>query len=168
MSSQIFQSASEISTYFRCDNCSMILNKVSWKQCKICQGFDLCEECANIGYDKLTREACNHHKKIHPDLPSDGSIVNDLMQLVLVEEAVKNDMQARRERGETILTRVLNDEEIQDDYDMAALMDQLKKKDESSLFSKDDKVSQLNSIIVKYNLKASQRRIRVLSLDGGG
>ncbi|CAF5228681.1 unnamed protein product, partial [Rotaria magnacalcarata] len=32
----------------------------------------------------------------------------------------------------------------------------------------DDEVSQLNSIILKYNLKASQRRIRVLSLDGGG
>ncbi|CAF4030972.1 unnamed protein product [Rotaria magnacalcarata] len=168
MSSQVFQSASEISTYFRCDNCSMILNKVSWKQCKICQRFDLCEECANIGYDKLTREACKQHQKLHLDLSSDGSIVNDLMQLVLVEEAVKNDVEARRKRREHILTRVLKDDEIQDDYDMAALMEELKKKEELSLFSKDDEVSQLNSIILKYNLKASQRRIRVLSLDGGG
>ncbi|CAM2713901.1 unnamed protein product [Rotaria socialis] len=168
MSSQIFQSASEISTYFRCDNCCMILNKVSWKQCRVCHGFDLCEKCANIGYDKLTREAFNQHQRLHPDLPSDASIVNDLMQLVLIEEAVKNDVEARRKRGEQILTRVLKDEEIQDDYDMAALMEHLKKQDELSLFSKDDKVSQLNSIILKYNLKASQRRIRVLSLDGGG
>ena len=52
---------------------------------------------------------------------------------------------------------------------MSIVMEKLKKPECSpSIVSEQAESDQLNSLIAGYHLQASQRNIRVLSLDGGG
>jgi len=166
MSSRLLQPASEISTHFRCDNCGLLLNKVSWMQCKICKAFDLCDDCAKTEYGELPPETRINHQKLHSNAP----VNNDCMKLILVEEAEIGGNQARLKRRQKEYEHILEENKIQNDYEMSVVMDKLKQTalESSSSSSTPSQDNQVNSIIVRYYLKATQRNIRVLSLDGGG
>jgi predicted RNA-binding Zn-ribbon protein involved in translation (DUF1610 family) len=160
MSSRLLQPASEISTHFRCDNCGILLNRVTWMQCKICKAFDLCYECASTDYSDLPSKTLAVHVKLHNNAP----INNDCMGLVFVGDAETDGIQARNKRRDKEYERILHDKTIHNDYDMSVVMDKLKR---TTLSSTSDG-NHIQSIIMDYNLRASKRNIRVLSLDGGG
>jgi len=165
MASRILQPASEISTHFRCDHCGLLINTVAWMQCKVCKEFDLCETCGKIEYGALSLDTRTHHQKLHDNKP----VNNDCMKSILVEEAETYGQQARIQRRRKQYERILNEKKIENDYDLAVVMDILKQtKLDLSSPSSSSESNQINSIIIDYNLKASRREIHVLSLDGGG
>jgi hypothetical protein len=69
----------------------------------------------------------------------------------------------RQEKFDTILNR----KKIQNDYDIAVVLDKLKEMTHESS-TNDNKTSQLGSIIVDYSSKANRQNIHILSLDGEG
>lgn len=158
MASDLLKPASEISTNFRCDNCGFQLDKITWLQCKLCQAFDLCAECALTEYDQLPSETLSDHQKLHPNV----DITKDCLREVFVEDAETDGFIARKQRRKEEYERIVAEKRIGNDFDMAVIMEKLI--DDGS-FTKDD---QVNSLVVNYYLKANQRNIRVLSLDGGG
>jgi predicted acylesterase/phospholipase RssA len=157
MSTQILKPASKISTHFRCDNCGVLLDNVRWMQCKLCKAFDLCDDCASTTYDKLSRDTIANHQKLHKNTP----ITGDCLKLISVYEAETDGMQDRLKRRQKEYERIVNEKQIENDYEMSVVIDKLKHDSPST-------DNQVNSLVVKYYLKANQRNIRVLSLDGGG
>jgi hypothetical protein len=158
MPSDLLKPASEISTNFRCDNCGLQLDKITWLQCKLCHAFDLCAGCALTKYDQLPSETLSDHQNLHPDVHID----KDCLTEVFVGDAETNGFIARKQRRKEEYEHIIAEKRIGNDYDMAVVMEQLI---DDGPISKDD---QVNSLVVNYYLKANQRNIRVLSLDGGG
>ena len=151
MAGRILQPASEISTHFRCDHCGILLDKVNWMQCKFCRAFDLCADCTSIPYDELSSETLSNHQKLHKDT----LITGNFLKLVSVKVAETNGNQARINRRQKEYERIVSEKKIENDYDMAVVMDKLAD-------------NQVNSLVLDYYHKANQRDIRILSLDGGG
>jgi hypothetical protein len=123
MASRILQPASEISTHFRCDHCGLLISTVTWMQCKVCKEFDLCNACGKIEYGELSLQTRIHHQKLHND---NKPVNNDCMKLILVEEAEAFGQQARIQRRQKEYERILNEKKIENDYDLAVVMDRLK------------------------------------------
>jgi hypothetical protein len=167
MTSRVLQPASEISTHFRCDNCGVLLDKVTWMQCSICKAFDLCDECADIEYGELPRGTLRDHQDLHTKVTKNAPVTNDCMKSVYIGDAETYRCQARNQRRQEEFDTILNTKKIQNDYDMAVVLDKLKEMTPSPS-TNDDKTSQLGSIIVDYFSRANRRNIHILSLDGGG
>lgn len=70
-------------------------------------------------------------------------------------------MEDRLKRREVELQRIIREKRIENDYDMAMVINKLI---QDPLPTDDD----LKSLVLKYHLTAHQRNIRVISLDGGG
>ncbi len=121
------------------------------------KAFDLCDDCAASPYDQLSRETLSNHQKRHNNTPVTG----DCLNLVSIKEAEINGNQARLNRRQKEYERIVDENTIENDYDMAVVMDKLV----HDLPSTDN---QVNSLVVNYYQKASQRNIHILSLDGGG
>jgi len=159
MSADLLESASEISTNFRCDNCGLQLDQIIWLQCKYCQAFDLCWECSQTEYEQLPKETLTDHDKSHPNM----SLTKECLQEVFVRNAEIDGFTARKQRRREEYERIVAEKCIQNDYDMSVVMEKLI--DDGSIKTNDESV---NSLIVNYYLKANRRNISVLSLDGGG
>ena len=157
MNSRRFQVASEMSTNYRCDNCGVLISQVVWKRCGLCKAFDLCTVCGDIVYDELPELTLQKHRKLHPERGINGNS----LQLVSIEEVDNDDSTTRDKRREAEYQRIVQQKKINNDYEMFMIMNKLVK----DAPSKDDPV---NSLIVQYHLRANQRNIRVLCLDGGG
>lgn len=158
MPSRLLQPASGISTHFYCDSCGTFLDRINWMQCKLCKVFDLCADCSKAEYDQLPYDTRINHQKLHPNI-----VLNkDCLRLVFVEEAETQDREARRTRREKEYERIVEEKAIQNDYDMSVVVHKL------ALATPLIKTDQEDSLIVNYHLRANQRNIRVLSLDGGG
>lgn len=152
-----FRPASEISSNYHCDNCGIFITQVAWKRCTLCKAFDLCPLCANIVYDELPSSTLEKHRKLHPN----AHITANSLQVMSIRQVNEDDCTTRNERREAEYQRIVQQKNINNDFEMFTIMDKLTK----DAPSKDDPV---NSLIVQYHLKASRRNIHVLSLDGGG
>jgi hypothetical protein len=87
------------------------------------------------------------------------------MKSVSVRNAETYRRQARNQRRQEEFDTILNRKKIQNDYEIAVVLDKLKKMTHESS-TNDNKTSQLGSIIVDYSSKANRRNIHILSLDG--
>lgn len=170
------ESASEISTHFRCDNCGTTLHEVTWKQCKICKEFDLCHRCEKLDYAKLLDFVRHDHLQRHIEMSENGLITNDCMESIMVEAAERYANEVRSKKRKQELERIRKEKKIGNDYDISIVMDELEQlKCVSSLAtpapasaSEEDRRHELHSLIARYHLEGHERNIRVLSLDGGG
>ena len=158
MSPTRFQSASEISTNYRCDNCGILISQFKWKRCELCKAFDLCQECGATRYSELPTSTLEKHRQIHSGTSFDEK---NSMQPVFIEDADNDPDTTRDERRQTEYERIVVDAKIENDFEMFMIMNKLKK----NPLAVDDLA---NSLIVQYYLRANQRNIHVLSLDGGG
>lgn len=169
MTTRLFESASEISTHFRCDNCGVTLNKVSWMQCHVCKSFDLCELCSKTEHPKLPDHTLEKHKKFHKNASESENIPDDCMKSISVQVADAQDAPSYKLRREKTVDHILNKERIEDDYDLSVVMNKLSEASHQTLqVSKEDRLSSLNSLVTNYQVKGSKRNVRVLCLDGGG
>lgn len=157
MNSRHFRAASEISTNCRCDNCGILISQIAWKRCALCKAFDLCTVCGDIVYDELHELTLQKHRQLHPNRGINGNS----LQLVSIEEVDKDDSTTRDKRREAEYQRIVHQKKINNDEEMSIIMNKLIKHPPS----KDDPV---NSLIVQYHLTANERKIHILSLDGGG
>jgi hypothetical protein len=167
MSPRVLKASSKISTHRRCDNCGTTIDQVAWKQCRICSVFDLCTACAKFDYGSLLSEPRARHEQFHREISEDEPVTADCLESLLVEEAEGYGNEARREIRQSIVDRIRQGNEIQNDHEMFLVMNELKKLGTSTTIEQLG-LDQLNSSIARYQLQASQRDIRVLSLDGGG
>ena len=152
-----FKAASEISTNYRCDNCGILISQVEWMRCDLCKAFDLCTECGKITYELLPPQTLNKHQKMHLNTFIQGNA----LKLVSIEEVDNVESPTRDKRREMEYQRIVGHGKIENDFEMFMIMNKLKKEAPAN----DDPV---NSLIVKYHLRANQRNIHVISLDGGG
>ncbi|CAF1436606.1 unnamed protein product [Adineta ricciae] len=169
MAERLMETASEISTHFRCDHCGITIDDVAWRQCKICKIFDLCHTCGKMKYNQLLASVRNDHMQRHTELGELESITDDCIEKIAVEQAEANSQTIRNKIREEHLNRIQKEKKISNDYDMSIVMDELEKlKKTSSLSSKDIEWHGLDSLLARYHLEAHERNIRILSLDGGG
>ncbi|UJR18475.1 hypothetical protein I4U23_005381 [Adineta vaga] len=169
-SSQFLMSVSKISANFQCNNCHVTIDQVCWKQCNICNSFDLCNQCADLDYNQLLSSTLEDHKKFHTkhDLNEPTS---ETIKIITIEEAETFADRDLDKRTEEEFNRIINQKEIQSDYEMSIVMGMVNKKENTLLSSsvyEETQSSNLNSMIAKYHTQAYRRDIRVLSLDGGG
>lgn len=172
MSSRLLNSSSRISTNRRCDNCGITIDLVMWKQCKICHIFDLCDTCGSsptFDYANLLPKHRARHERFHQKLSDNRPITGDCLELVLIEEGdsyAKDDRKKIRQREYDAIRK---ENKIQNDHELFVVMEKLKQFENTSLTTCEQTESdQLNSLIARYHLHASQGNIHVLSLDGGG
>ncbi|CAF4427181.1 unnamed protein product, partial [Adineta steineri] len=67
MTDKLFESCTEISTGFVCDNCHVSIDRVEWKRCSKCKQFDLCHNCENVPYENLPKKIQDYHKSLHAE-----------------------------------------------------------------------------------------------------
>ncbi|CAF3104225.1 unnamed protein product [Rotaria sp. Silwood2] len=169
MSSRFLVSSSRISTHRRCDNCSVTIDYVVWKQCIICEVFDLCPTCAKLDYTDLLPGSRDHHKRWHRTLLKTQPITDDCLKWLPVEQAENNGKEARKKIKQIKYEQIQKEKKIENDYEVYVVTERLKQlANESSTTSQETELNQLNSLIAGYHLQSFQRNIRVLSLDGGG
>jgi hypothetical protein len=162
MPPRLLLSGSQISTHFRCDNCGIQLDQVSWMQCKHCKEFDLCGRCSDPGY-KLSEPTFKAHQKMHGNIPFD----QDYLTQIFVGDAEKQGEETRKNRRQREFERILKDKKIQNDFDLAVVMAKLQDP-KFGLSASSTQDNEVTSIVLEYNLKAARRKLHVLSLDGGG
>jgi hypothetical protein len=125
----------------------------------VCKAFDLCGEC-KARVNQLPRMILSDHNKYHEDngfAPVNG---NYLEEVSIMQAVDAND--ARLARRKELYGGICNTKnKIENDYDMAVVLKEL-----AAGSSSND--SHVQSLVVDYFLRANQRNIRVLSLDGGG
>ncbi|CAF1126473.1 unnamed protein product, partial [Rotaria sordida] len=169
MSSRFLKSFSKISTHRRCDNCGITIDYVVWKQCTICEVFDLCPTCAELDYAELLPGTHSRHERWHRTLSKTEPITDDCLKWLLVEQAEKNGKEARKKIKQMKYEQIQKEKKIENDYELYIVTEKLKQLgNESSTSSQETELNQLNSLIAGYHLQSFQRNIRVLSLDGGG
>ena len=156
MSSRRFKEASEISTNHRCGSCGIMMDQVKWMRCQLCKLFHLCRVCEKI-YDQLSKSTLGRHQQHHPDM----KITKDLFQSVSIHKIEDEEKPSASATREMEYQRILRDGRITNDYDMFVVINTLI--EHSPLAD-----NPINSLIVKYHLKANGRKINILSLDGGG
>jgi hypothetical protein len=163
MSSPILKSHSEISTGVQCSNCSVSIVRINWEQCTICKVFNLCEECKIYPYDKLEACARKIHIELHQNLNNDNPIDSECMRTVLITNISKNITSTQR------YFNVMQEKRIHNDSDMSAITSKLKQMKNQVLTESDLEIKQeICSMIVDYHMRAYDRKIRILNLDGGG
>ncbi len=150
MSSLLLKSSSQISTCIRCQNCGMIIDQVSWKQCTICKKFNLCDECESCPYNTLERATLHNHIEFHKNIGLNDPITGENMQSVLVTTG-SEDVETRAQE----FCRIMEDKKIQNDYDMCVVTGMLKQMKNRSLgASEQEQQHQLGSMIVAYHTQA--------------
>jgi hypothetical protein len=160
----ILEPDSHISTGIRCKNCGISIIRVSWKQCIICKNFNLCEECGKYPYDKLELFARESHLKLHQNINNNNPINSECMQSVLITN-VSTSIKSLTEKFSSIMA----ENKIQNDNDLCVILSKLKQMKHQLLTESDQQIKQqLCSMIVDYHVRAYDRKIRVLSLDGCG
>ncbi|CAF1219562.1 unnamed protein product [Rotaria sp. Silwood1] len=169
MSSRFLVSSSRISTHRRCDNCGVTIDYVVWKQCTVCEVFDLCPTCAKPDYAELLPETHNHHEYWHQKLSKTEPITDECLKWLPVEEAEKNGREARKKIKQKKYEQIQKEKKIENDYEVYIVTERLKQlANELSTTPQETELNQLNALIAGYHLQSFQRNIRVLSLDGGG
>lgn len=168
-----FIPSTEVSTRFYCDDCSAVIDRVCWKQCAKCEKFDLCKRCVELPFDQLKADTRTRHNRIHEQHGFNEEITADDMKLIMVENAERRwDLHVNEKREEE-LKRMLEEQKIKNDYDMAIVTRELymeKQGTPSPYFSAltSEQKTQINSMVVDYYIPSSNNTVRVLSLDGGG
>ena len=157
MAPDIFQPASEISTSHRCDNCGVMLDQVEWTRCILCKLFHLCKVCDKIPYHDLPNTTLERHRQWH----SDTEITVDLLQLTSFADVDWDEDPIRWNIREEQYRRIMRQGTIKNDFEMAIIMKTLSHN--RSIMN--DKTK---SLITDYHLKANERKVNILSLDGGG
>ncbi|CAF3612259.1 unnamed protein product [Rotaria sp. Silwood1] len=164
-------SCSQISAHGYCDNCGTILDQVSWKQCKICHNFDLCRNCAKPAFE-LELATQRDHKNYHKSNNYDDPKGNEDLHSVFVGEAEINWHELLNKIKESHFQRIMEKGKIENDMEMSYVMAILEKKVPTKTAppspSEEEQRSKLGSMLVEYHIQAYKRKIRVLSLDGGG
>ena len=155
--SSLLQSFSNFSTETRCDNCRIMPDEVRWQQCPKCRNFDLCHTCAEG--QRLT-EHMTDPGKCHPNSEYDED--NPYARVKDVETHWRTDLEERQKSRFDRLTS--SERPIANDYDMSDVMGVLEKNGHKNVPNR----SEWGSKLVQYHAEASKRKIRVLSLDGGG
>ncbi|CAF4111451.1 unnamed protein product, partial [Adineta steineri] len=182
MSDKLFESYTQISTDFICDNCHIKIDRIEWKRCEICKKFDLCHNCENVPYENLPKKIQDYHKSLHPKLGPNEVITSQYMIPEEVEKATKDLDKNFREIIETRLIKALRNNRIENDYQMNHIINKLKEIQKSSLnsevklTSESDGTTQskgitepeLLALIGKYYTQGHETNINILSLDGGG
>jgi len=132
--------------------------------------FDLCDECEAHGYNNLPSRTRDKHRKLHIDNSGDRQITDDCMKPILIEEAEKHGKEDRVGLREKELDRMQEKKKIENDYDISIVMSKLKQIRNASSSTTSEKEQELhfNAMIAEYYMKAFERNIRVLCLDGGG
>ncbi|CAF1504718.1 unnamed protein product [Adineta ricciae] len=169
-SSWLLESSSQISALFHCDNCGNMIDSISWKQCDKCKNFDLCRKCGKLTENQLKYDTGSKHKSFHPN---DDPVSSKNMSLVMVGNAEKELDNNIDTINEGHFTMIMKRERIQNDWQMAIVMDALHRENKSSPPSflsslSSDERSKLNSMMIEYNVPKDENTVRVLSLDGGG
>ena len=158
----IFQPASEISTNHRCGNCAIMMDQVKWSRCQLCKTFHLCKLCQKIDYDTLPQSTLNKHRHMHQQQHlQDTLITTDSFGEVCFGDSETEEHPARSERRAREYERILREAKISNDYEMFIVMKTLLKNHPPA-------DNRINSLIVQYHLTANERKINILSLDGGG
>jgi hypothetical protein len=143
-----------------------------WKQCKICHVFDLCDLCGSdpkFDYANLLPKHRHRHERVHQKMSENGPITGDCLKLVSIEEADRYGNEGRKKIRQREYDSIRKENKIQNDHELFVVMDKLKRfENASSTTSEKRELDQLNSLIARYHLQASQGNIHVLSLDGGG
>ncbi|CAF1057886.1 unnamed protein product [Adineta steineri] len=176
MTDKLFESCTEISTGFVCDNCHISIDRVEWKRCTKCKQFDLCHNCENVPYENLPKKIQDYHKSLHAESDPNEVITNQYMSPVGVEEAIEN---LENNFGKTInsqLNKIRHNNRIDNDYQMNHIIHKLKQLQKPSshaevkLTSESGEVteSELLALIGKYYTQGHETNINILSLDGGG
>lgn len=147
-----------------------MVDDVSWKQCNICQSFDLCRKCGELKSIELKPHTLSKHKSFHPN---DDPIGIEKMPFVMVGDAEKVLDRNIDTINEPIFKKIMKQAKIHNDWELAIVMDALHRKEKSAapLFLSslsEAELSTLNSMIVAYHIPADENTVRVLSLDGGG
>lgn len=168
--SRLLESSSQISALFHCDNCGKMVDDVNWKQCNICQKFDLCRKCGELKNVELNPHTLSKHKSFHPN---DDPISIEKMPFVMVGDAEKVLDRNIDTINEPIFKKIMKQAKIHNDWELAIVMDALHRKEKAAapLFLSslsEAELSTLNSMIVAYHIPADENTVRVLSLDGGG
>lgn len=154
----IFEAASEISSNHRCGNCGIMMDQVKWRRCQICKQFHLCKLCETIEHDALPQSTLNKHRQLHSP---EEIITRDWFSEVCFGDVEADEREARLARRAAEYQRILQEGRICNDYDMYIVM--------KTLFRDPPPVeNQISSLILQYHLTANERKINILSLDGGG
>lgn len=162
--SSLFKSCSQISTDIRCTNCGVNIVRIIYKQCSLCHQFNLCEECEAYPYDELELRAREIHITFHHDQPS---INSQYMKSVSVRQAMNEDTQ----RFDRKFHAIMREDKIQNDIDMSIVMGKLKKlrnEPDQQQQQQENMKEKLCSMIIDYHMRAFDRKINILNLDGGG
>ena len=162
--SSLFKSCSQISTDIRCTNCGVNIVRIIYKQCTLCHQFNLCEECEAYPYDELELRAREIHITFHHDKLS---INSQYMKLVSVRQAMNEDTQ----RFDRKFHAIMREDKIQNDIDMSIVMGKLKKlknEPDQQQQQQENMKEKLCSMIIDYHMRAFDRKINILNLDGGG
>ena len=162
--SKLLEPSSQISTDFQCDNCRITIDQVSWKQCNQCHSFDLCGQCEQINYDELIPIVLDNHKQYHKKMHLNEMITSQDITSISIVEAEAEANQDLDVRSEAEYQRILKQKRIENDYEMAIVMNMLQQKQNPISTESSD----VHSMISGYHIQASQTNIRILSLDGGG
>ena len=112
MSTRLLETSSKISTYRRFDNCGITIDQVIWKQCIVCNVFDLCFECAKLSYSNLLSGTRGRHERFHREISANESITADFLVSVLVEEGEKLGDDARKKIRERKYEQILKGKKI--------------------------------------------------------
>jgi len=162
--SSLFKSCSQISTDIRCTNCGVNIVRIIYKQCTLCHQFNLCEECEAYPYDELELRAREIHITFHHDKLS---INSQYMKLVSVRQAMNEDTH----RFDRKFHAIMREDKIQNDIDMSIVMGKLKKlknEPDQQQQQQENMKEKLCSMIIDYHMRAFDRKINILNLDGGG
>ncbi|CAF0805872.1 unnamed protein product [Adineta steineri] len=164
MLSSNFQTDCQISTGIRCINCNISISDVTWKQCKICRKFPLCNVCDTYPYNKLEDTVRKKHSQIHENLADKNPITSDCMYSISIADT-SIDFGKVTEK----FLYVLEEKKIRNDEDMYYVLTKLKHMQNQSLTDGDSELKQqLGSMIIDYHMRAYDRILRILCCDGGG
>ena len=141
------------------------MDQVQWTQCSLCHAFSLCSSCTELHYPDLLEECRTRHEQYHQEMLIKAPITDDCWKTVLLGKAEKY-LDAQRQRSEQVkYDEIREAKTIVNEYEMYVVMGKLK---QLRATSNDTELNELNRLIAEYHFRASQRTVRVLSLDGGG
>ncbi|CAF1279252.1 unnamed protein product [Adineta ricciae] len=179
-SSSIFESSTQVSTGFACDNCRDIIDRIQWKRCKVCHMFDLCHNCEKVPYEKLPKYIQEYHENLHRE--DDEVDANELISGVCIDSIRFDQATQTKERDfskmiKARLERIWHNKKIKNEYQLSHVIAKLRQMEkassprlelELSSDSEEPTRAQILTLIGEYYTRGYQTNISVLSLDGGG